>query len=165
MAATDSAGRTVSTQMLYNLNPSAIQSSVHLKTINCDGTNVYTGGLNSKIVFTVPHIPGGEYWDPSMSRFRCRFRLHVPVHTTGSPGSKTIVDNADEENEINHPIFGVWTPDNMKLEGSNVAPQNTLSTLPLGEGGYVDGIRFERGVESIIRSVLFYVFLPFFDVF
>ena len=157
MAATDSAGRTVSTQMLYNLNPSAIQSSVHLKTINCDGTNVYSGGLNSKIVFTVPHIPGGEYWDPSMSRFRCRFRLHVPVQTTGNLGSKTIVDNATSD-EINHPLFGTQTPSEMRVEKNNVSPEFTLSTLPLGSGGYVDGVRFERGVESLIRFVRF---LPF----
>lgn len=128
MAATDGAGRTVSDQMMYNLNPSAVQSSIHMKTINCDGGNVYKGGLNSKIIFTVPHIPGGEYWNPAESRFRCVFRLHLPAQ---------VANNALVKNE------------------GEIPSVNFLQTTPLSEGGYVDAIRLERGIESMIRRIEF----------
>ncbi len=151
MAATDAAGRTVSSQLLYNLNPSAIQSSVHLKTINCDGTNTYAGGLNSKIVFTIPHIPGGEYWDPSMSRFRCVFRLHAHIRREKNTTTNQYecYDN-DRTGEVDHPIAG----SGYQIPQTKVAPQNTLSTCGLNSKGFTDAIRLERGVESIIRYVI-----------
>lgn len=146
--AKDSAGRTVSDAMLYNLNPSAIQSSVHMKTLNCDGGSIYQGGINSKIVFTVPHIPGGEYWDASMSRFRCIFRLHVPVPTRETAqGSQTYV--LEQRNGSNHANDIVNDP--------RIPPPDVLSLNRISEdqtaGQFIDCIRFERGCESIIRRL------------
>jgi len=147
VATRDAQGRTVSDQMMYNLNPSAIQSSVHLKTLNCDGTNSYVGGLNSKIVFTIPHIPGGEYWDPSMSRFRCTFRLKVPVRTD--------LDNNRVKNSMS-PDHSIVTSDGATRF---MPPQHTLTTIPASDGSvkeqnqHVDAIRFERGCESMIRRI------------
>lgn len=146
--AKDSAGRTVSDAMLYNLNPSAIQSSVHMKTLNCDGGSIYQGGINSKIVFTVPHIPGGEYWDASMSRFRCIFRLHVPVPTTETvAGSQKYVleprNGSNSRNDI--------------VNDPRIPPPDVLSLNRISEeqqaGQFIDCIRFERGCESIIRRL------------
>ncbi len=144
--AKDSAGRTVSDAMLYNLNPSAIQSSVHMKTLNCDGGSTYEGSINSKIVFTVPHIPGGEYWDASMSRFRCIFRLHVPVPTR-LEGGQHVLDPT---------VHGYNNGNNQGL-GHRVPPPDQLSLARIGEsqqqGQYIDCIRFERGCESVIRRL------------
>jgi len=145
--AKDSAGRTVSDAMLYNLNPSAIQSSVHMKTLNCDGGSTYEGNINSKIIFTVPHIPGGEYWDASMSRFRCIFRLHVPVPTreTQPNSGQYVLQPRNGKNNAGD------------IDDDRVPPENVLSLSRIGEdqtaGQYIDCIRFERGCESIIRRL------------
>lgn len=146
--AKDSAGRTVSDAMLYNLNPSAIQSSVHMKTLNCDGGSIYQGGINSKIVFTVPHIPGGEYWDASMSRFRCIFRLHVPVPTTetAAGSQKYVLEPRNGSNSRNDIV-----------NDPRIPPADVLSLNRISEeqqaGQFIDCIRFERGCESIIRRL------------
>jgi hypothetical protein len=157
VATRDARGRTVSDQMMYNLNPSAIQSSIHLKTLNADGTNVYRGGLNSKIIFTIPHIPGGEYWDPAMSRFRCKFRLHVPVESDGS----TITPSTTQARQFALKPAGIGANEAIPYYGHTtyMPPADTLSTVPIEDSErreqnqHVDGIRFERGPESMIRRI------------